>query len=266
MTRADRNNQVTSANSHCDVDCLNDGYCSFTKYTDYPLKGDIGYYQSCTCRPGFGGGGCEKVVEECLPPHYKCNSGAPCEKDENGSLYCDCSFADAKSELAGFMCQEPTIQACDTLDENNKSFCTNGGNCLSSTTASSKHLMFSEPTVHEGCQCVDGFSGDHCEFLLDMPKSSLIKTSSGKSTGAKVGITLSVGLAVIAILGAMLVHVRRKRRHLRARTEQSLNNGMKFRRFFLERLARDSMVSGYDDQDTGNEVDMEFEEGLGRIS
>ena len=145
--QADRNKQVASANSHCEINCLNGGYCSFTKYTDYPQKGDVGYYQACTCRPGFGGPSCENIVEECQPPYYKCHNDAPCKKMENGSLGCDCSFADDTSELAGYMCRKPTIQACDTLDEDNKSFCTNGGVCLSSLTVTSKHLMFYEPTV-----------------------------------------------------------------------------------------------------------------------
>ncbi len=147
VVRAERHKHVASANSHCDLDCLNNGYCTFTKYVDYPQKGDVGYYKSCQCRPGYGGGSCEKVVEECIPPFYTCNNGAPCEKDEDGNLGCDCSHADELSALAGYMCRKPTTQLCDTLDENNKSFCTNGGVCLSSMTAESKHLMFSEPTV-----------------------------------------------------------------------------------------------------------------------
>ena len=144
---AERHKQIAAANAHCNLDCLNDGYCTFTKYTDYPRKGDVGYYQSCTCRPGFGGGSCEKVIEECQAPHFKCHNGAPCERNDNGDLGCDCSFADAVSELAGYMCRKPSLQACDTLDENNNSFCTNGGVCLSAATASPQHLVFSEPTV-----------------------------------------------------------------------------------------------------------------------
>lgn len=147
MAQAERHKQVASANSHCNINCVNDGYCSFTKYTDYPQQGDIGYYKACTCRPGFGGGACEKVIEECQAPHFKCHNGAPCETQEDGSLGCECSFADAKSEMAGYMCRRPVMQECNTLDEDNKSFCTNGGMCLSSMTASSKHLMFSGPTT-----------------------------------------------------------------------------------------------------------------------
>eukprot|EP00581_Thalassiosira_minuscula_P014859 CAMPEP_0183724190 /NCGR_PEP_ID=MMETSP0737-20130205/17629_1 /TAXON_ID=385413 /ORGANISM="Thalassiosira miniscula, Strain CCMP1093" /LENGTH=321 /DNA_ID=CAMNT_0025954715 /DNA_START=38 /DNA_END=1003 /DNA_ORIENTATION=- len=229
-TRAEPHKQVASANTHCEISCLNGGYCSFTKYTDYPQKGDVGYYQSCTCRPGFGGGACEEIVEECQPPFYRCHNGAPCKKDEDGSLCCDCSFADEKPELAGYMCRKPTTQSCDTLDENNKSFCTNGGVCLSSMTATPKHLVFSEPTTHQGCQCDSAFSGKHCELINDMPESKLMEAApSGISAGGKAGISLSV-LAVVAVFVAMVV--RRKRRELGVRQE-------KFRKFYTEKFGED---------------------------
>ena len=114
-----------------------------------------------------------------------------------------------------------------------------------------------------GCQCDDAFTGDHCEFLRDMPVSSLA-TSSGRSAGAVAGITLSV-LAIL-ILGTMLA-IRRKRQQLRAQIEQRWKYGeMKFRRFYLEMLARDSMHGGdndddeLDDQDKGTVVGMDEEE------
>eukprot|EP00578_Thalassiosira_sp_NH16_P012782 CAMPEP_0181111828 /NCGR_PEP_ID=MMETSP1071-20121207/19485_1 /TAXON_ID=35127 /ORGANISM="Thalassiosira sp., Strain NH16" /LENGTH=330 /DNA_ID=CAMNT_0023195751 /DNA_START=201 /DNA_END=1193 /DNA_ORIENTATION=+ len=255
-TCAERHKQVLSANSHCNVDCYNDGYCSFTKYTDYPQKGDVGYYKSCTCRPGFGGGGCEKLVEECQPPMYKCHNGAPCEIDENGVLGCDCSAADAISDLAGYMCRRPVIQACDTLDEHNKSFCTNGGMCLSSMTASPNHLMFSKPTTHEGCQCDDVFSGDHCETLKHMPESSLME-KEGKSAGAKAGIVIS-SLFSVAILGALFA-VWRKRRPVQACAGQHFNIGEQtFCKFYMNNLAvsTESAPGVDDDKDTCNEAPM----------
>ena len=146
---AELHKEIAAAKSHCLLNgCQNGGYCSYTKYTDYPRIGDVGWYQSCVCRPGFGGGSCEKKVAECQPPFYKCSNGAPCERNEDdGSLYCDCSAADKKSDLAGYQCRTPALNVCDTIDENNKSYCTNGGVCLSSMSASSNHLMFSEPTV-----------------------------------------------------------------------------------------------------------------------
>ncbi|KAL7542403.1 hypothetical protein ACHAXR_013406 [Thalassiosira sp. AJA248-18] len=257
-SQANRHKHIISANSHCNLNCLNEGYCSFTKYTDYPQKGDVGYYQSCACRPGFGGGSCEKLVEECQPPNYKCHNGAPCEMDDNGALGCDCSHAFAKSELAGYMCRNPAMQACDTLDDDNKSFCTNAGVCLSSATASSNHLMFSEPTVHEGCRCNDAFYGEHCEFIKGMPESSLMKsTSSGRSAGTKAGISISL-FAIAGILTVIFV-IRRKRKQLRVRLEQSCEmNEDRFRKFYLEKAAKESTVGNNDYRD--NDADFEEEE------
>lgn len=251
-----RHKQIASANAHCNLNCLNDGYCSFTKYFDYPQKGDHGYYKSCVCRPGFGGGSCEKVLDECQAPNYQCHNGAPCEYDENGKLGCDCSHADAQSDLAGYMCRNPTVRTCDTLDENNKSYCTNGGICLSSMTASPNHLMFSEPTTHEGCQCTDSFTGEHCEFIKDMPRSSLAESTTTtpniESTGAKAGISMSLFVLAGILIVAFVVR-RRKRQQLRNDDvgDQSWETG--------EDRFRDSYMDNIANQDN-NDLGMEEQE------
>ncbi|KAL7530280.1 hypothetical protein ACHAWF_003316 [Thalassiosira exigua] len=250
--RADRHKHVASANSHCILDCLNGGYCSFTKYTDYPLKGDVGFYQSCSCRPGFGGGSCEKAVEECQPPHYRCHNGAPCEINESGVLACDCSSADSKSDLAGYMCRKPALALCDTLDEDNKSYCTNGGVCLSSMTASSKHLVFSHPNVHQGCQCDDVFEGGHCEFLKDMPESSLSKAAQTNNRAKQAFIILS---SLIAVAGTLLV-IRRKRRRHQAWLGQKDRGEDELHNIYRGEMAKNRMDDGYYD-DHGQKSEIE---------
>lgn len=261
MAETERQTQDASVDSHCtSINCLNGGYCSFTKYTDYPQKGDVGYYPSCTCRPGFGGPACENTVDECQSPHYKCHNGAPCKQNEDGSLGCDCSFAFDKSELAGYMCRTPTMQACDTIDESNKSFCTNDGVCLSSVIVASDRPVFAEPTTHEGCLCDDAFSGDHCEFINDMPQSSLMNgDSSAKSSGARAGILLPV-LAAVAIFGALFFAIQRKQRQHKDRLDQSKswgNGEEKFRKFYSENLAKDSNADdGDNDEDNLTEISM----------
>jgi hypothetical protein len=133
--------------SSCSLSCLNDGYCTFVEYQDYPVKGDFGYYQACACRPGFHGGQCELIKEECTAENgYTCNNGAPCEKS-GGELVCDCSFADKYSTEAGEMCRETTIAECDTRDANVKSYCANGGVCLSSNRDKYEHLIFNSPST-----------------------------------------------------------------------------------------------------------------------
>ena len=114
----------------CDLSCLNGGYCTFIQYFDYPIPGQSGYYQGCQCPPDYHGGQCELVVEECSPPNYTCSNGAPCA-EKNGGYICDCSYADKMSNVAGEMCRDSIVTSCDTRDVNVKSFCMNGGECLS---------------------------------------------------------------------------------------------------------------------------------------
>ena len=114
----------------CDLSCLNGGYCTFIQYFDYPIPGQSGYYQGCQCPPDYHGGQCQLVVEECSPPNYTCSNGAPCI-EQSGGYVCDCSYADKMSNVAGEMCRDSKMTSCDTRDVNVKSFCMNGGECLS---------------------------------------------------------------------------------------------------------------------------------------
>jgi len=74
---AERNKHIAAANAHCSIDCGRNGYCEYQKYNDYPQQGDFGWFPFCACFPGFGGGSCEKKIEECQPPEFKCSNGAP---------------------------------------------------------------------------------------------------------------------------------------------------------------------------------------------
>ena len=100
-TKANQHNETTNSvmienNSPCDLNCRNGGYCSFEKPRPdgigaFQTEDDFGgHYKKCICKPGFDGASCENVVEECLPPHYKCHNGAPCEKKRGShELVCD---------------------------------------------------------------------------------------------------------------------------------------------------------------------------------
>ena len=122
------------------------------------------------------------------------------------------------------------------------------------------YLQFSEyrfntkkrHSSHEGCHCDNAFTGDHCELIKDMPVSSLTKaTSSGKSSVAKAGISLSL-LGIAAIITAILV-IRRRKQH-RIRLEQSWGVGGD--RFYMDEVATDRVVGEDDDRDRGTEVAM----------
>ena len=272
---AEVHKQIASANLHCDIKCLNGGYCSYAKYTDYPRKGDVGFYQACTCRPGFEGPACENAVKECQPPNYTCHNGAPCSVMEDGSLGCDCSAADKKSDLVGYMCKKPMLfTSCDTLDEDNKSFCTNGGVCLSSITAAPNHLMFAEPRTHEGCQCDSAFSGKHCELIRGMPRSTLATPlgvpRNERSAGAKAGVSLSV-LAVVAICGAMIFAMWRKDKRLRLHADQSSTDRGNLHQIYMDGVvgtsgsdqdSNSAMGSSSDGDDNRTTVECGNDDGL----
>ncbi|KAL3797679.1 hypothetical protein HJC23_013511 [Cyclotella cryptica] len=228
----------SATSTYCGLNCKNGGYCTFKEYHDYPIKGNFGFYQACACRPGFHGGLCEKIVEECVAPHYKCNNGAPC-KQSDGKLVCDCSFADEISTQAGVLCRDTVTTSCKTRDASIQSFCTNGGVCLSSNKNAYQNLMFKTPTTHEGCKCVAGFEGDHCEQLKNMPQSSLVVAemnvahlSHRNSAKAKTGVSI-VLVIVACIFSVMLVRRKNRQRNSRNDSEERFNS------FYMDTLAED---------------------------
>ncbi|KAL7518910.1 hypothetical protein ACHAWX_003711 [Stephanocyclus meneghinianus] len=228
----------SATSTYCSLKCQNGGYCTFKEYHDYPIKGNFGYYQACACRPGFHGGMCEKVTEECVAPNYKCNNDAPC-KQSDGKLVCDCSYADEMSTKAGQMCREPVTTSCETRDATIQSFCTNGGICLSPNTDLHQNLMFKTPTTHEGCKCIQGFEGDHCEILKNMPLSSLaVKemhvADRGYNTSVKTKTGVSISFVIIAFIGSVMFLRRKKRqRNFHNDSEKRFNS------FYLDTLAED---------------------------
>ena len=258
---AERNKRIGAANAHCNLDCGENGYCEFQKYSDYPQQGDFGFFAFCACLPGYGGGSCEKIVEECQPPEYKCSNGAPCVLSEEGKKVCDCSHAEAKSDFAGQMCRSPKISRCDTLDEQNESFCANGGVCLSTMTASNTHLMFSGPIVHQGCQCNSAFVGAHCQYLRDMPASPLsLEGTQGRSAGSKAGISLTM----LSILGIAGLAYRRKRHVINDQLEQMWRRAKALERVRMSDAAR-SCISNETDAPITERVGFYGEEDSGII-
>ena len=119
----------------CQLDCANGGYCAFVSEDEDVLMHIFatgGMIQRCVCQPGFNGLACENKVEQCLLPDLKCYNGAPCSPlpGLDNEYFCDCSYSDMVSNFAGAMCRNPATSYCGNGNIKSRSFCTNGGLCL----------------------------------------------------------------------------------------------------------------------------------------
>ena len=150
-------------------------------------------------------------------------------------------------------------------DESNASFCTNGGVCLSTTTASTTHLMFSGPVVHQGCQCDFAFVGAHCQYLRDMPASPLLQgVAPGRSAGSKAGVSLTI-LSIFGIAG--LVY-KRKRHEINGQLEETWRRAKaseRLRNLYMSDAARSRVCDNETDPQTPERVDFYVDKDSGRM-
>ena len=120
----------------CDLECVNDGYCTLVEGTTEELTraSQSGHLiEKCVCPPGFSGLACEQTVDECTFPERQCHNGAPCTQNDLGEWGCDCSSAYEMSAFAGRQCKNPVTEYCTGKYDPYAalSFCTNGGRCVS---------------------------------------------------------------------------------------------------------------------------------------
>ena len=74
------------------------------------------------------------------------------------------------------------------------------------------HWLSLVPYSHNGCDCPEGFSGDHCEEVGESMATSISGSSGGSSKGkAAFATTLSICLVALAGTIAFAVMIRRKR-------------------------------------------------------
>jgi hypothetical protein len=123
---------------------------------------------------------------------------------------CDCASAfSADERYAGKFCQYSSTDLCtknpDTTSgrSTNNAFCVNNGICKA---------RIEDGESHPGCNCPDGYEGEHCEFIKGKQPSTggtstgpftSSTTSNDDSKNLKVGIAVS--LFVVAAIGGLLV-------------------------------------------------------------
>jgi len=171
-----QNNGVVDAYDwSCNLFCYNKGSCrhghgKFGAYAgidsqteELPFETELhdnGMY--CTCPVGYTGLQCEIKYVTCGPESHTCFNGSSCIKErssDNGKIFyrCECDVKESVMEApyAGKYCEHIATTFCDA---EKSSFCTNGGRCKNRNPASA--------TKQVGCDCPDGWEGEHCEMQV----------------------------------------------------------------------------------------------------
>mmetsp|Transcript_37324 Transcript_37324/g.90663 ORF Transcript_37324/g.90663 Transcript_37324/m.90663 type:complete len:670 (-) Transcript_37324:63-2072(-) len=218
----------------CTLDCQNGGSCRMGHPQDSSLLTQFGsdlahlnvssaeLFQHCVCPVGYFGIQCEHEMEVCPGGQHLCLHGSRCVDSDDGFDFegekvsvnhkCDCDSAfTADEKYAGKFCQYSSTDLCiknaDTGSDrsSNNAFCVNNGICKARVDSGDEH---------PGCNCPDGFEGEHCEFI----KGNQPTPGGGPSTGSFTSSTtdssddnknLEVGIAValcaVAIIGGFII-------------------------------------------------------------
>ena len=162
------------------------------------------------------------VDREYCEDGHRCLNGATCvrDPDNSASFLCDCStmpdyashpHAGRYCEFgASFLCYEDNA-IMDVPTNYELSFCTNGGMCNEILEVDSHGME------HAGCDCLEGYEGDRCEYLAGTsPKPSGSRgdpyAESGDDSAAIWIMVLSiVSLITFCVLGRREM-IRRKHR------------------------------------------------------
>lgn len=126
-------------------------------------------FEHCVCPDNYFGVQCEHKLEICPGGDHVCLHGSQCiahgESEDNTLHYtCDCDSAfDALDKYAGKFCQYQSTDICTYngqpgMGRANFAFCVNNGLCRG------RVYDGEDPP---GCDCPEGFTGDHCEYLVD---------------------------------------------------------------------------------------------------
>ena len=161
----------------CKLQCQNGGTCAKGAKDLSHFHDQIGhvshlnktydheYFEHCICKEGWFGLECEHKAELCGQNEHLCLHGSTCVK-EDGNHSCDCSTATEQigdtdhSVFAGDSCQHPATDICivgDNFLGRPLYFCTNQGTCKN---------YVSQTDPDPGCDCLDGWTGPHCEIRI----------------------------------------------------------------------------------------------------
>lgn len=197
----------------CNLFCYNKGNCrhghgKFGSYAgidsmteELPFEQELhdnGMY--CSCPVGYTGLQCEIAYVTCGRDDHTCFNGSACVKErssDTGEIFyrCECDIAHSVMDAAyaGKYCEHIATTFCDAGDgfTHGDSFCTNGGKC--------KERDPNSITGHHGCECLDGWEGDHCELQIN--KNNSMTSELAKEIGKVLSGDQVVWIIVISIMG-----------------------------------------------------------------
>jgi hypothetical protein len=202
----------------------------------------------CKCPPGFSGSLCEVKFVTCENGEQKCRNGSLCERavDTEGSVFfhCECDMEHTDVTATPFaqkVCEKSSTVFCkvnaiktDVKEKGKKdkmhsvsetagsSFCYNNGSCKEATD---KHVH------HPGCNCLEGFSGQHCEIssvssTLSTKKKSYSRTPSSRSPRMHrlLSVAVFIGIMLLFLVGGVAYLVHHGNRHRRPRARPVTTN------------------------------------------
>jgi len=210
----------------CSLTCQNGGQCRAGRkdnslieklgkgMKDFNATHHSELFEHCICPHNYFGVQCEHRLEICPGGDHVCLHGSKCVAHDEGenadSTYytCDCDSAfDALDKYAGKFCQYQSTDICTTngqpgMGKANFAFCVNNGICKGRVR---------DGEDPPGCDCPEGFEGDHCEYLIveeDDEFSAFgidhgsLKPPPRRSSGESLVVGLS---AVVVVLVAFVI-------------------------------------------------------------
>lgn len=161
----------------CNLFCYNKGVCrhghgKFGAYAGIDLTEELPFEKElhdngmyCTCPEGYTGLQCEIKYVTCGRDDHTCFNGSSCVKEHssnNGNVFyrCECDLKESvmTAAYAGKYCEHISTVFCGGGSDgfsHSTSFCTNGGKCKDRDPDTDEHY---------GCNCPEGWKGDHCEI------------------------------------------------------------------------------------------------------